>query len=170
MVWELLLCQFKHQAHSSTEQAFGAQHVVEDLGERGSGTKTDVDREGMEPGRKDARQASAQETRSFGLLGPGRAGTSSSWRSWERVQSQPGVAGRWHWSWWDPGAPCAMLTRRLINLRFFICFWELTSFEWVAICWLSEMARRQVNQKGKRGIRRTWKTYVAEEVNTVSIC
>lgn len=48
------------------------------------------------------------------------------WRSWERGQSWPRLADRWHWSWWDPGPPCTMLTRRPVNLRFFIYLWELT--------------------------------------------
>lgn len=50
---------------------------IKPSGERGSKTNKEVDGAGMGPGRKDARQASAQETRSIGLLGPGRAGTPS---------------------------------------------------------------------------------------------
>lgn len=90
-------------------------------------------------------------------------GPPRSWRSWERVQSWPGVAGRWHWGWWDPGAPC--------DTRFFTCFWELTSFERVGILWSSEMARGQANQKGKgKRNKKNVEECMVEEVNTVSTC
>ena len=170
MGWELLLWLFEHWAHGSTEQAFGAHHADEALEERGSRTSKEMDRAGTRPGRKEVRQASTQETRSTGLLGPGRAQTSSQLE----VLGESTVIARGGWQvtlkLMRSGAPCAVLTRRLINLTFFICFWELKSFEWVGICWLSEMARRQVNQKGKRRGIRTWKKYMAEEVNTFSIC
>lgn len=80
--------------------------------------------------------------RALGCWGLAGKGPPRNWRSWKRVQSRPGVAVRWQCSWWDPDAACAVLARRLINRQFFICFWELTSFEWVGIHWSTEMARR----------------------------
>lgn len=62
---------------SSTEQAFDVHHADEALKNRGSRTNKQAGRAGVGSGRKGVRQASAQETRSIGLLGPGRAGTST---------------------------------------------------------------------------------------------
>lgn len=96
------------------------------------------------------------------------------WGSWKGVQPWDGQDG------WQ-------MTLKLMRSRSFTyyraycyktdkpeifhCFCELISFEWTRLRWLSEIAKRQDNQEGKRRrIRRIWKKYVAEEVNTVSIC
>lgn len=129
--------------------------------------------QGRDGERKNTKQASVQKTRTTRLLGPVRAWTSSKLEVLGRSTFMAGMVGTWLWSSGDLGASCTIRlpTRRLINLRFFHCFWELISFEWTGLHWLSEIVERQDNQEGKgRGIRRIQKRYVAEEVNAVSIC
>lgn len=94
-------------------------------------------------------------------------GPPHNWRSWERVQSWPGVVGRWHW---------AGEIQELHVIRDFSPAFENLPLlkEWEYSGHLKWPGGKLTRREKENAIRRTWKKYMVEEVQfarkQLSVC
>lgn len=123
---QLLLWQFKHWAHGSKPSVHTTW--MKPLREEAGLKRRRRTGQGLGQRGKTPKKSSSQKTRDTGLLGSGRAWTSSEVEILERSTTMgwPGwVEG--DWSWGDPGASyiIRLPTGSLIKLRFFTGFENL---------------------------------------------